>query len=120
MASITRPGLCMSLLYSIQLTSDICTAAMIWGAISACTALVKTYEALLGVRVILGVSEAVFFPGAIYLLSAWYTKNELGRRIAGLYLAQQIGNAFGGLLAAAILTMDGAHGIAGWRWLFIM
>lgn len=103
-----------------MLIQDICTAAMIWGGISACTALVKTYEALLGVRVILGVSEAVFFPGAIYLLSAWYTKNELGRRIAGLYLAQQIGNAFGGLLAAAILTMDGTHGIAGWRWLFIM
>jgi MFS family permease len=56
---------------------------MIWGSISACTASVQTYEALLGVRVLLGVSEAVFFPGAIYLLSAWYSKHELGVRIAG-------------------------------------
>ena len=56
---------------------------MIWGTISACTATVQTYEALLGVRVLLGVSEAVFFPGAIYLLSAWYSKHELGVRIAG-------------------------------------
>jgi MFS family permease len=58
---------------------------MIWGSISACTASVQTYEALLGVRVLLGVSEAVFFPGAIYLLSAWYSKHELGVRIAGKF-----------------------------------
>jgi len=63
--------------------TDICCACMIWGTISACTATVQTYEALLGVRVLLGVSEAVFFPGAIYLLSAWYSKHELGVRIAG-------------------------------------
>lgn len=56
---------------------------MIWGAISACTGAVQSYEGLLAVRVILGVSEAVFFPGAIYLLSAWYSKHELGVRIAG-------------------------------------
>lgn len=62
----------------------------------------------------------MFFPGAIYLLSAWYTKNELGRRLGGLYIAQQVGNAFGGLLAAAVLRLDGAHGIRGLRWLFIV
>lgn len=60
------------------------------------------------------------FPGAIYYLSAWYTKQELGKRLAGLYIAQQVGNAFGGLLAAAILQLDGAHGIRGWEWLFII
>lgn len=29
-------------------------------------------------------------------------------------------NAFGGLIAAGILKLDGVHGIRGWRWLFIM
>lgn len=98
----------------------ICAAVTIWGAISAATAAVKTYEQLLAVRAVLGAAEAVFFPGAIYYLSAWYTKTELGKRIAGLYIAQQVGNAFGGLFAAAILQLDGAHGIAGWQWLFII
>lgn len=32
----------------------------------------------------------------------------------------QHSNAFGGLIAAGILKLDGVHGIRGWRWLFIM
>ena len=98
----------------------ICVAVAVWGGISAATAAVKNYGQLLAVRAILGAVEAVFFPGAIYYLSAWYTKMELGKRIAGLYIAQQVGNAFGGLFAAAILQLDGVHNIAGWQWLFII
>lgn len=98
----------------------ICCAVVIWGSISAATATVKTYGQLLAVRATLGAAEAVFFPGAIYYLSAWYTKSELGKRIAGLYIAQQVGNAFGGLFAAAILQLDGQHNIRGWQWLFII
>lgn len=105
---IKRPGL------------YICTAAVVWGGISAATAGVKSYGQLLAVRAVLGAVEAVFFPGAIYYLSTWYTKTELGKRLAGLYIAQQVGNAFGGLFAAAILQLDGAHGIRGWQWLFII
>jgi MFS family permease len=105
---ISRPGM------------YICLAVAIWGCISASTAAVKSYGQLLAVRAILGAAEAVFFPGAIYYLSAWYTKMELGKRIAGLYIAQQIGNAFGGLFAAAIMQLDGVHNIAGWQWLFII
>lgn len=68
----------------------------------------------------LGVTEAVFFPGVLYLLSAWYTKNELGKRVAALFMFQMLGSAFGGFVAAACLTLDGRYGIAGWRWLFIV
>jgi hypothetical protein len=60
------------------------------------------------------------YCSAIYYLSAWYTKTELGKRIASLYIAQQVGNAFGGLFAAAIFQLDGRHGIRGWQWLFII
>ncbi|KAJ5999586.1 hypothetical protein N7451_007396 [Penicillium sp. IBT 35674x] len=105
---ISRPGM------------YICLAVAIWGCISASTAAVKSYGQLLAVRAILGAAEAVFFPGAIYYLSAWYTKMELGKRIAGLYIAQQVGNAFGGLFAAAVMQLDGARNIAGWQWLFII
>ncbi|GFZ48491.1 hypothetical protein JCM24511_06239 [Saitozyma sp. JCM 24511] len=105
---LSRPGL------------YICVAVVIWGTISACTAAAQSYGALLGIRVLLGASEAVFFPGALYYLSAWYTKKELGKRYAALFIGQQLGNGFGGLIAAGVLTMDGHLGIAGWRWLFII
>lgn len=56
----------------------------------------------------------------LYYLSAWYTKKELGKRYAGLFIGQQLGNGFGGLIAAGVLKLDGKHGIRGWRWLFIV
>jgi MFS family permease len=99
---------------------DLSCASMVWGVVSGCTALVRSYSGLLVVRILLGLTEAVFFPGIIYYLSAWYSKNELGKRLAALFMFQMIGNAFGGLIAAACLTLDGRYGIAGWRWLFIV
>lgn len=33
---------------------------------------------------------------------------------------QALGQALGGFIAAACLTLEGRHGIAGWRWLFIV
>ncbi|KAH6689464.1 major facilitator superfamily domain-containing protein [Plectosphaerella plurivora] len=107
-SQISRPGM------------YICCAVVLWGSISALTSVVKTYPQLLAVRACLGIAEAVFFPGAIYYLSAWYTKTELGKRIAALYIAQQVGNAFGGLFAAGIFQLDGSHGIRAWQWLFII
>lgn len=44
---------------------DICTMAVIWGAVSACTAAVQTKEQLYAVRVVLGIAEAAYFPGAV-------------------------------------------------------
>ncbi|EPE04637.1 mfs transporter [Ophiostoma piceae UAMH 11346] len=104
MTKIPRPGL----------------SASVWGTVSALAAIVHTKEGLYVQRVFLGVTEAVFFPGVIYYLSAWYTKQEIGKRLAALFMFQMLGSAFGGFLAAACLTLDGHHGIAGWRWLFIV
>lgn len=57
---------------SVPLKADICCAVITWGTISAATSAAKSYGALLGIRVVLGASEAVFFPGVLYYLSAWY------------------------------------------------
>ncbi|KAF4412916.1 putative transporter [Colletotrichum fructicola] len=69
----------------------------------------------------LGFVEAPFFPGAVFLMSSWYTRAELTRRIAYLYAGNALANMFGGLLGAAILgNLEGDLGHAGWRWLFII
>ncbi|KAJ7781286.1 MFS general substrate transporter [Mycena metata] len=81
-------------------------AMIVWGVISALT-------------VFLGFVEAAFFPGALFLLSKWYKRDEIGLRTAILYCGNIISNAFGSLMASGILAnMQGKLGHAAWRWLF--
>ncbi|KAM0210963.1 hypothetical protein ACHAQI_005694 [Fusarium lateritium] len=98
----------------------ICCSMVIWGAISAIMASVHNFAGLVVARIFLGVVEAVFFPGALYFLSMFYNRKQFALRTAILYSGSQLGNAFGTLLAIAVLKLDGAHGIAGWRWLFLI
>lgn len=93
----------------------------IWGVISTCNAAAKTFTHLVVIRFFLGFGEAPFFPGAVFLMSSWYTRAELTRRVAWFYAGNALANMFGGLLGAAILgDLNGALGLAGWRWLFII
>ncbi|KAJ5362419.1 hypothetical protein N7541_003263 [Penicillium brevicompactum] len=98
----------------------ICFSMALWGVLSACTAAVTNSSGLLASRFFLGFVEAVFFPGALFYLSLFYSKQQFALRTAILYSGSQLGNAFGGLFAVAILKLDGVHGLEGWRWLFLV
>ncbi|KAJ5595616.1 hypothetical protein N7450_002074 [Penicillium hetheringtonii] len=91
-----------------------------WGIVMTCTGLVQNFGGLMATRVLLGVFEAGFFPGAIYLCSYWYMPKDLALRISYFYCASALSGAFSGLLAAAIALMDGVGGLEGWRWIFIL
>lgn len=111
---------------------------LIWGSISAAQSGLHNFGGLVGTRFILGFAEAPYFPGyesavspsnsdgltffsAIFLLSTWYKRDELAKRFACFYAGPALSNMFGGLIAAGVLkNLDGAHGIAAWRWLFII
>lgn len=94
----------------------ICIAMAIWGLVSALTAVTHSSAGLMASRFFLGFIEAVFFPGALFYLSLFYTRKQFALRTAILYSGSQLGNAFGGLFAIGILELDGKNGIAGWRW----
>ncbi|KAF8896934.1 putative pantothenate transporter [Mucidula mucida] len=98
----------------------ICLAMALWGVISAATGAVHNFSGLVVCRFFLGFVEAVFFPGALHYLSTFYNRRQYTTRVALLYSGSQLGNAFGGLFAIAILKADGQHGLEGWRWLFII
>ncbi|KAG2147852.1 MFS general substrate transporter [Suillus bovinus] len=90
----------------------------IWGVF---TMLMGTYYAALILRFFIGFVEAAFFPGAVFLLSQWYKKNELGLRTALLACGASVSNAFGALFASGILgCLDGVLGFTAWRWLFFV
>lgn len=92
-----------------------------WGGVTIGMAFVKNYETLIGLRILMGLLESGFAPGILLLLSSWYKKEEQSKRFAVYISAAILSGAFGGLLAGAITSnLDGAHGKAGWRWLFVV
>ncbi|KAI0474031.1 major facilitator superfamily domain-containing protein [Xylariaceae sp. FL0804] len=93
----------------------------LWGLVTVAMAWVPNYQTLIGIRVIIGILEAGFAPGVLLLLSSWYKRDEQAKRFAVYISAAILSGAFGGLIAGAITDgLDGVHGIAGWRWLFIV
>lgn len=93
----------------------------LWAIASGLTALAKDFKGLLLTRFFLGVLEAPYYPGALYLLSIFYTRKEIATRICILYTGNILATAFAGLIAAGIFAgMDGRSGIKGWQWLFIL
>ncbi|KAF0317035.1 major facilitator superfamily transporter [Colletotrichum asianum] len=97
------------------------SCVIVWSAISAATAGVRSYSGLIAVRFFLGIVEAPFFPGAFFMLSAWYTSKELALRTAVLYSGLVLATAFSGLIAAGIFSgLSDKAGLHGWQWLFII
>ena len=45
-----------------------------WGVILIGTGFIKNWEGMAGMRALLGIMEAGFFPGTVYLLSCWYSR----------------------------------------------
>jgi MFS family permease len=79
---------------------------VIWATVSACTALAKDFTGLLLTRFFLGATEAPFYPGAVYIISSFYTRKEIATRIAILYTGNIAATAFAGLIAAGESTWD--------------
>ncbi|KAJ3857182.1 MFS general substrate transporter [Lentinula lateritia] len=97
------------------------TVVGLWGIISALTSLCDNFSDLVVCRFFLGFVEAAFYPSAVYYLSRWYTRKEVGFRIAFLNAGNMLAQGLGGLFAAGILGgMEDVKGIRGWRWLYII
>lgn len=89
--------------------------------VSACTAAVTNFTGLVICRFLLGLLEAPFFPGALLMLSSWYTPKEMATRTAIMYTGSLLSSAFGGLVGAGIeYGLDGARGLHSWQWLFLI
>lgn len=92
-----------------------------WGLLTLGMYKVTSYKQLCVIRFFQATLEALTFTGCHLLLASWYTEAELGKRTAVFTSSGLIGNIFSSTMQSAIyLNMDNLHGIAGWRWLFII
>ncbi|CAN9252786.1 unnamed protein product [Alternaria alternata] len=82
-----------------------------WAVVSGLTAVVHNYTGIVLVRFFLGVVEAPYYPGALYLLSIFYTRKEIATRISILYSGNILASSFAGLIALGVFKLDNVHGI---------
>jgi ACS family tartrate transporter-like MFS transporter len=91
-----------------------------WGIISALMALVSGVWSFYGLRFLLGVAEAGFFPGIILYLTYWYPAEYRARFLAAFAVAVPVSSVIGAPISGLLLGLDGAMGFKGWQWLFII
>ncbi|KEF63548.1 uncharacterized protein A1O9_01526 [Exophiala aquamarina CBS 119918] len=96
------------------------SVVMTWAVILIGAGFAHEWQVIAGLRAILGILEAGFFPGCLYFLSTWYTRYEMHKRYSMWYFIASTLTSCGGILAYGLMQMHGTAGLAGWRWIFIM
>src|SRR6195256_4074669 len=91
-----------------------------WGIISALMAVVSGVWSFYGIRFLLGVAEAGFFPGIILYLTYWYPAEYRARFLAAFAIAVPVSTVIGAPISGLLLGLDGLMGLKGWQWLFII
>ncbi|TID13414.1 major facilitator superfamily transporter [Venturia nashicola] len=89
--------------------------------VTGLTALCHDFKSLLLQRFFQGITATPMYPGALYLLSVFYTRKEIGTRMTIIYTNNMVATACTGLIAAPIFSeLGGKHGLAGWKWMFMI
>jgi D-galactonate transporter len=92
-----------------------------WGVLSGAMAFIWNDTSFYVVRVLLGLAEAGFFPGIIFYLTLWFPSVYRARIIGYFMAAIPMSTVIGAPLSSFILdSADGAFGLQGWQWLFIV
>ncbi len=92
-----------------------------WGLISSATMFAYDQWSFYGLRILLGIAEAGFFPGIILYLSYWFPDRERGKMTAFFMVAIGLASVFGNPISGLIMqTLDTAAGLQGWQWLFLL
>lgn len=80
----------------------------------------KNFASLVTARLWVGIFEAGVFPGCLLLIGTWYTRQQVGGRMAWFLVANDIAGTVSGLLGAGLGSLHGTHGYSGWSWIFFI
>lgn len=108
---------------ALKISPRIClvTCEVGWTAFTFAQAAAQSANQMYAFRFMIGLFESGFSPVIIFLLGCWYTKTELAKRIAIWHITGFFGQATSGFMQAAIYdSLNNVHGIAGWRWMYII
>jgi MFS family permease len=109
------------LLQRIGAPKTIMRIMVLWGAMSVAMAAVSSPLQFYVLRFLLGVGEAGFMPGILFYLSGWVPASQRARFTALFMIAIPLSGMIGGPISGGIMHfLDGAAGLKGWQWLFII
>ncbi|KAK9761054.1 hypothetical protein K7432_014350 [Basidiobolus ranarum] len=93
----------------------------IWGICATCLAAGHNYSEMMAARFFMGCFQAGLGPGVPLLLSYWYKREEMARRMSIFLASSTLAGVFGGVIAYAVIRdLNDSYGLASWRWLFIV
>ncbi len=76
-----------------------------------------------GVRFLLGLAEAGFYPGVIVYLTHWFPRRDRSRALAWFLIATPVSQIIAPPLCEVLMTMGGEGskflGLVGWQWVFV-
>jgi MFS transporter, ACS family, tartrate transporter len=108
------------LLYKVGARRWLARIMVSWGLVSAANAFVVGPHSFYGVRLLLGIMEAGFFPGVTFFLAAWFPAQYRTRMLAWFLVGIPLSSLIGAPVCGLLLQMDGIWGLAGWQWLFLL
>lgn len=91
-----------------------------WGVVSMANMFVKGAASFYLLRLLLGVLEAGFFPGAILYLTYWFPNSIRGRVLGLFYMGIPVALIIGGPLSGLLLEIHPSFGLQNWQWMFLV
>jgi MFS transporter, ACS family, tartrate transporter len=107
------------LLYRVGARRWLARIMISWGIVSTAMIFVVGPNSFYGLRLLLGITEAGFFPGVTFFLAAWFPVQFRTRMLAWFLVGIPLSSLIGGPICGGLLQMDGIWGLAGWQWMFI-
>jgi len=93
---------------------------VVWGIISSSMMFIQSPTGFYTMRFLLGVAEAGFFPGVILYMTYWFRARDRARTVALFSTAGTLAGFVNSPISGKLLQLNGAGGLAGWQWLFLI
>lgn len=110
----------------------ICRIMLTWGVIASLTAFVKVPWHFYGIRFLLGLAEAGFFPGVIVYLTHWFPNRDRAKALSWFMIATPIAQFISPRISYYLLRIGTDEvvgktivhhpmiwGLKGWQWMYI-
>jgi len=91
-----------------------------WGIVAMLAGFVHNAHQLYGVRFLLGLAEAGYYPGVVLYLMYWFRQREQAHAIALVLVGVPLASVLGAPVSGLILDHVHWLGVSSWRWLLIL